>query len=188
MTPSTPRNALVVGTGLVAQAVMQRLTAEGDKIAAVDASRARAVLANARLDVLVICCLDESGPGSAAELAELCELGSAALVNSVESRAVAVVDAGAIRGYAADAHHAALHTGAIGLVRLHARRDADAGPTWNLVMAGPVEHGDEVPGMVTTRLASPEEVAHAVWIAVAPFSGFITGTVLAADGGLSLGH
>lgn len=188
MTERKARQALVVGTGIVAQAVTARLATEGDKATAVGVAQARTALIATALDVLVICCLDESGPGSTDELAEICELGSSALVTSTASRAVVVVDARAVRGFATSPQHAALHTGAIGLARLQARRNAETGATWNLVLAGPSEHGMEVPGMVTARLAEPDEIAHAVWIAAAPFSGFITGTILAADGGLSLGH
>jgi NAD(P)-dependent dehydrogenase (short-subunit alcohol dehydrogenase family) len=182
------RRATVIGSGHVAAAIAQRLREEGDIVTMVPTAEAVANLERQKSSVVVISCLDDGGPVSVEELSRLCEAAADSCDAGVDSRVAVIADARALRGFVADPNAAGLHTSVLGVIRRLARIHAATGATFNAIYAGPTHESDTVPGMVIDRIALPEEIAHAAWIAVAPFSGFMTGTLLMADGGLSLGH
>ncbi len=188
MTHAAPRSAVVVGNGDVVDAVVDRLREEGDHVVAVAPRDAGPTMEQQRPAVVIISCVGDSGPSTSTELNHLCELAGAHCGAGVDSRVAVIADARTLRGLLPDPDAAGLHAAALGVVRRLARIHAAEGPTFNVVYAGPTDPADLVPGMAINRAARPDEIAHAAWIAVAPFAGFMTGTLLMADGGLSLGH
>lgn len=101
-------------------------------------------------------------------------------------------------GQAGQANYAASKAGIIGLARSLAKEFASRGITVNVVAPGPIDTDmlaaltddqrqailDHVP---LGRLGDPEEIAAAVAFLTSEDAGFITGTVLPVDGGLSMG-
>jgi 3-oxoacyl-[acyl-carrier protein] reductase len=101
-------------------------------------------------------------------------------------------------GQAGQANYAASKAGIIGLARSLAKEFASRQITVNVVAPGPIRTDmlaaltddqrqamlDHVP---LGRLGDPEEIAAAVAFLTSDDAGFITGTVLPVDGGLSMG-
>jgi 3-oxoacyl-[acyl-carrier protein] reductase len=96
-------------------------------------------------------------------------------------------------------NYAAAKAGLVGLTRSVARELASRNVTANLVAPGPIvtamladvspERQDELAKLTPLgRLGTPEEVAAAVAFLCSEAAGYITGAVLAVDGGLSMGH
>lgn len=101
-------------------------------------------------------------------------------------------------GQAGQANYAASKAGLIGLARSLAKEFASRNITANVVAPGPIETDmlaalteDQRAAMLAMvpagRLGAPEEIAAAIAFLASEQAGFITGTVLPVDGGLSMG-
>jgi 3-oxoacyl-[acyl-carrier protein] reductase len=109
-------------------------------------------------------------------------------------RIVNVASIGGLMGPSGLAHYAAAKAGVIGLTRATSLDLVDVGITVNAVAPGPIDtemirgwpadalqdRGRQVP---VGHLGAPHDVARAVVFLAAPDAAFITGTVLAVDGG-----
>lgn len=103
-----------------------------------------------------------------------------------------------IGGQAGQANYAASKAGLTGLGRSLAKEFASRNVTVNIVAPGPIDtdmlaaltedqHAQIVTMVPLNRVGSPSEVAAAVTFLASEEAGFITGTVLPVDGGLSMG-
>jgi 3-oxoacyl-[acyl-carrier protein] reductase len=111
--------------------------------------------------------------------------------------AVAITSVVGVQGNAGQANYAASKAGIVGLVRALAREAGPSGVRVNAVAPGYVrsrltEVLDEarrerlLASTALGRLGEPEDVAGPVAFLCSPAAAFITGTVLAVDGGLRL--
>jgi 3-oxoacyl-[acyl-carrier protein] reductase len=101
-------------------------------------------------------------------------------------------------GQAGQANYAASKAGLIGLGRSLAKEFASRNVTVNIVAPGPIEtdmlaalnedqHAQILDQVPLGRIGHPDEIAAAVTFLASEEAGFITGTVLPVDGGLSMG-
>ena len=101
-------------------------------------------------------------------------------------------------GQAGQANYAASKAGLIGLARSLAKEFASRNITVNVVAPGPIEtdmiaslteqQREAMLAMVPTRrLGQPAEIAAAIEFLASEDAGFVTGSVLPVDGGLSMG-
>ena len=108
---------------------------------------------------------------------------------------VAISSVVGVQGNAGQANYAASKAGIIGLVRALAREAGPRGVRVNAVAPGYIrtrltdaladEHRERLlAGTALGRLGDPEDVAGPVAYLCSPASAFVTGTVLAVDGGL----
>jgi len=120
------------------------------------------------------------------------------MIRQRSGRIVVVSSIGAFMGLPGQANYAASKAGLVGMARAMAREVASRGITINVVAPGLIETdmttvlGEgrlaEVEAQVPIgRLGRPEEVAEAVTFLASPGAGYITGAVLAIDGGLGMG-
>jgi 3-oxoacyl-[acyl-carrier protein] reductase len=111
--------------------------------------------------------------------------------------AVAITSVVGVQGNAGQANYAASKAGIVGLVRALAREAGPSGVRVNAVAPGYVRSRltdvlDEarrerlLASTALGRLGEPEDVAGPVAFLCSPAAAFITGTVLAVDGGLRL--
>ena len=120
------------------------------------------------------------------------------MIRQRSGRIVVVSSIGALMGLPGQANYAASKAGVIGMARAVAREVASRGITVNVVAPGLIETdmttalgedrlallADQVPA---GRLGTPEEVAAAVVFLASPTASYITGAILAIDGGLGMG-
>jgi 3-oxoacyl-[acyl-carrier protein] reductase len=122
-----------------------------------------------------------------------------AMVRGRYGRIVNIGSAAGLTGSAGQVNYAAAKSGLVGLTRSVARELASRNVTANLVAPGPIatamfddvspERQDELAKLTPLgRLGTPAEVAAAVAFLCSDAAGYITGAVLAVDGGLSMGH
>lgn len=101
-------------------------------------------------------------------------------------------------GQAGQANYAASKAGLVGLARSLAKEFASRNITANVVAPGPIETDmlaaltdDQRAAMLAMvpagRLGAPDEIAAAITFLASEDAGYITGTVLPVDGGLSMG-
>ena len=112
-------------------------------------------------------------------------------------RIISIASVVGITGNAGQANYAASKAGIIGLMKSVAREYAARGITANAVAPGFIETDmtdvlkpDVKEGILKTipagRIGSPEDVARAVAFFAREESGYITGTTLAVDGGMTM--
>jgi len=101
-------------------------------------------------------------------------------------------------GQAGQANYAASKAGLVGLGRSLAKEFASRNVTVNIVAPGPIDtdmlaalnedqHAQMLNMVPLGRIGQPDEIAAAVTFLASEEAGFITGTVLPVDGGLSMG-
>ena len=113
-------------------------------------------------------------------------------------RIVNVSSVTAVMGSPVEAAYGAAKAGLIGLTRSLAREGARRGVTVNVVIPGvfetemtwsmPVATQEAIRSMIPVgRRGDPDELAHAVLYLLDDDAGFVTGSIVTVDGGLSMG-
>ena len=120
------------------------------------------------------------------------------MVRQRSGRVVVISSIGALMGLPGQANYAASKAGLIGMARAMAREVASRTITVNVVAPGLIETdmvtalGDEqvdaLTGQIPSgRLGQPEEVATVVEFLASPDASYVTGAIIAVDGGLGMG-
>ena len=120
------------------------------------------------------------------------------MVRQRSGRIVVVSSVGAYIGLPGQANYAASKAGLVGMARAMAREVASRGITVNIVAPGMIATdmsealGEERLGAVMStipagRLGSADEVAGGIVFLASPSASYITGAVLAIDGGIGMG-
>lgn len=121
------------------------------------------------------------------------------MIRRRSGRILFVSSASALYGQIGQANYTASKAGLIGFARSLAREFASRGITVNVLspgltdtqmvsVLGPEKIAEIAKQIPLARLASPEEIAQAAVFLTSPMAGYITGQVLAVDGGASMGH
>ncbi|OAR21900.1 beta-ketoacyl-ACP reductase [Streptomyces sp. ERV7] len=118
---------------------------------------------------------------------------SRGMLQAGAGRIVLVSSAAALRGTAGQANYAAAKAGLIGFARSLARELGPSNITVNVVAPGPTTdtvapHHALLAQIPLGRTGQPDEVAAAVRFLASEDAGYITGAVLAVDGGMAMGH
>ncbi len=122
----------------------------------------------------------------------------AKMVRLRRGRIIMVSSVGAFMGAAGQANYAASKAGLVGMARALAREVASRSITVNVIAPGLVETNmlaalgeanieSYLAQVPLARLGQPEEIAEAVGFLASSAAGYVTGTVLPVDGGLSMG-
>jgi 3-oxoacyl-[acyl-carrier protein] reductase len=120
------------------------------------------------------------------------------MIRQRSGRIVVVSSVGAYIGLPGQANYAASKAGLVGMARAMAREVASRGITINVIAPGMIATdmaealGEERLGAVTStipagRLGSAEEVAAGIVFLASPEASYVTGAVLAIDGGIGMG-
>jgi 3-oxoacyl-[acyl-carrier protein] reductase len=120
------------------------------------------------------------------------------MIRQRSGRIVVISSIGALMGLPGQANYAASKAGLIGMARAIAREVASRGITVNVIAPGLIETdmtsalGPERLDLLATqvpagRLGTPEEVADAAVFLASSSASYITGAILAIDGGLGMG-
>jgi 3-oxoacyl-[acyl-carrier protein] reductase len=121
------------------------------------------------------------------------------MLRARKGRIVLVSSVVALTGSAGQVNYAAAKAGLIGLGRSLARELGSRGITVNVLLPGfvqtdmtavlPEARTAEIKTQVALgRLATPEEIAGVVTFLASDAASYVTGAVLAVDGGLGMGH
>ena len=113
-------------------------------------------------------------------------------------RIVFISSVSGMRGQAGQANYAASKAGLIGLARSLAKEFASRNVTVNVIAPGPIRTGmlaalndDQLDAIVSRvplgRVGDPDELAAAIEFLASEDASYVTGIVLAVDGGLSMG-
>jgi 3-oxoacyl-[acyl-carrier protein] reductase len=120
------------------------------------------------------------------------------MIRQRSGRIIVMSSIGAVMGLPGQANYAASKAGLIGMARAMAREVASRGITINVVAPGLIatdmtsKLGEERLSQMASqvpagRLGAPEEVASAAVFLASPGASYITGAILAIDGGLGMG-
>jgi 3-oxoacyl-[acyl-carrier protein] reductase len=112
-------------------------------------------------------------------------------------RIIAVSSVSGLVGNAGQANYAAAKAGILGFVKSAAKEAASRGVTVNAIAPGYIETDmtEALPGAVKEnilsavpvgRYGSPEDVAHAAAFLASDEAAYITGQVIAVDGGMTM--
>ena len=121
-----------------------------------------------------------------------------AMVRGRWGRIVFISSVSGLRGQAGQANYAASKAGLIGLARSLAKEFASRNVTVNVIAPGPIGTGmlaalndDQLDAIVSRvplgRVGDPDELAAAIEFLASEDASYVTGIVLAVDGGLSMG-
>ena len=121
------------------------------------------------------------------------------MLRARSGRIVVISSVVAYLGNAGQANYSAAKAGQIGFARSLAREVASRAVTVNVVAPGRVAtdmlaalSAEQTAALASRvplgRVATPDEIAAAVHFLASPEAGYITGAVLAVDGGLGMGH
>lgn len=121
------------------------------------------------------------------------------MLRARSGRIIVISSVVAYLGNAGQANYSAAKAGQIGFVRSLAREVASRAVTVNVVTPGLVAtdmlaalSAEQTAALASRvplgRVATPDEIAAAVHFLASPEAGYITGAVLAVDGGLGMGH
>ena len=121
-----------------------------------------------------------------------------AMVRGRWGRIVFISSVSGMRGQAGQANYAASKAGLIGLARSLAKEFASRNVTVNVIAPGPIGTGmlaalndDQLDAIVSRvplgRVGDPDELAAAIEFLASEDASYVTGIVLAVDGGLSMG-
>ncbi|MGY0466725.1 SDR family oxidoreductase [Kitasatospora sp. cg17-2] len=127
------------------------------------------------------------------------KLAARRMIRRREGRILFVSSASALHGQAGQSNYTASKAGLIGFARSLARELAPRGVTVNTLSPGLTDTAmlntlgaEMVEGLAAQvplgRLAHPDEIARAALFLTSPEAAYITGQVLAVDGGASMGH
>lgn len=129
----------------------------------------------------------------------VCKRATQGMLRARRGRMILVGSVVGLMGQAGQANYAATKSGLVGLARSLARELGSRSITVNVVAPGPVATDmtaalgeDKLKAMADLvplqRVAEPDEVAGTIVFLASADAAYITGAVIAVDGGLGMGH